>query len=87
MKGYRIQIIKAKLDSYWYASHTGDTYWAVLEAKDDHQDYKIIIEGIVPIEGLSTRYVDFDDAAVLKEATIKIDTSVTVKVIEIADGQ
>lgn len=83
MIGYRIQIIKAKLDSYWYASCTGNTYWAVLEAKDQHQNYKVIVEGIIPIEGLGTKYVDFDDAIVIKEATIKIDTSVTVKVIEV----
>lgn len=83
MIGYRIQIIKAKLDSYWYASCTGNTYWAVLEAKDGHQDYKVIIEGIIPIEGLGKKWVDFDDVLVLKEATIKIDTSVTVKVIEV----
>ena len=83
MKGYRVQIIKAKLDSYWYSSCTGNTYWAVLEAKGEHQDYKIIVEGVVPIEGLGTRWVDYEDVLVLKEATIKIDTSVTVKVVEI----
>lgn len=85
MKGYRIQIIKAKLDSYWYSTCTGNTYWAVLEEKDDHQDYRIIIEGILPIEGLGKKYVDFDDAIVLKVSTISIDTSVTVKVIEISN--
>lgn len=83
MQGYRIQIIKAKLDSYWYSTCTGNTYWAVLEAKGEHQDYNVIVEGIVPIEGLGKKYIDFDDAIVLKEATIKIDTSVTVKVIEL----
>lgn len=83
MKGYRIQIIKSKLETYWYATCTGNTYWAVLEPKEEYQNYKVIVEGVVPIEGLGTKWVDFDDVIVLKESQIKIETEVSVKVIEL----
>jgi hypothetical protein len=84
MDGFRIQIIKAKLDSYWYAGCTGNVYWAVLhEREDNHQDYKVIVEGIVPLEGLGAKWVDFDDCIVIKEAKIAIETAVNVKVIEL----
>lgn len=83
MQGYRIQIIKAKLESYWYAAKTGEVYWAVINQKDEYQDYKVIIEGIIPVEGLGTKYIDFDDVIVLKESIIRIDNSLNVKVVEL----
>lgn len=84
MLGYRIQIIKAKLDSYWYASCTGNTYWAIKhDTEDGYQDFRAIEEGIIPIGGLGKKYIDINDVLVIKEATIRIDTEVTIKVIEI----
>lgn len=86
MNGYRIQIIKAKLDSYWYAGATGNTYWAVKHNKDDtHQDFRIVEEGTILAENIGAKYVDIDDCLILKETLIRIDTLVTVKVVEMID--
>ena len=84
MNGFRIQIIRAKLESYWYAGCTGNVYWALLdERENNHQDYKIIIEGVIPIAGLGAKWVDYDDCIVIKESHIAIESSVSVKVIEL----
>lgn len=84
MLGYRIQIIKAKLDSYWYAKFIDAECWAIKhDTEDGYQDFQVIEEGIIPIEGLGKKYIDINDVLVIKEATIRIDTEVTIKVIEI----
>lgn len=83
MHGYRIKLINAKLDSYWYAGHIGAEYWAILDHHcGEYTDYQIIFEGSIPHAGSCTRWVDYTDCCILSEANIKIETLVTVSVTD-----
>ena len=84
MKGYRIKVIKSNLNTYWYAKHIGEEFWAVLaENIDSSQDYKVILEGITPLSGFGTKWINFDDCEIIKESEIQIESHVVVNVVEI----
>ena len=85
MKGFKIQIIKSKLYSYWYASCIENVYWAVLHERNDgcQYDYEIIEEGECKPEGQAKRYVDFEDCVVIKECYLSIIETKSIKIIEL----
>jgi len=84
MEGYRIKIIKSKMDSYWYAGLIDQQFWAVLVLNDNEEkEYKIVPEGATPLPGFSTKTVAFDDCTVIKKSKIQIESNVVVTVIEI----
>lgn len=86
MRAYRIQIIKAKLQTYWYANHTGETYWASENLKKnlttDDMGYQIINEGLYTEKYDAVKWVNKDDCVVLKEADITVKKVTMVQVIE-----
>jgi hypothetical protein len=84
MKGYKIKVIQAKLDFYWYSTRIGEEFWSILEETSDSRlQYRVIIEGKVPENGNSTRWVDFDDCVIVKERFIRVDSEKFVSVVEI----
>jgi hypothetical protein len=84
MRGFLIRITKAKLDSYWYAGLIGNEYWTLLEENpDNHMNYCVIFEGIIPNSGHGTKWVNFDDCEVIKESYIRIEKDSHISVIEI----
>lgn len=86
MKAHRIQIIKAKLPTYWYANHTGEIYWASEDLRrnlaTDDMGYQIIHEGVYNEKYDGIRWVNKDDCVVLKEADITVRKVTMVQVIE-----
>jgi len=84
MRGIRIKIANSSLDTYWYAGLIGNEYWATLEENlDHHMSYKILLEGTIPAGGHGTKFVNFDDCEVIKEAYIRVESVTTTKIIEI----
>lgn len=87
--GYRIKIIKSRLDSYWYAGSIGKEYWAYLD--DNKRDYIIITEGIIYKDesGNLKQYKDYgkrcivpEDCEVIRVSNIIVETSTTSKIID-----
>jgi hypothetical protein len=44
MNGFKIKVLRSKLDSYWYANHIRKEYWARLD--ENQKDFVIIPDGI-----------------------------------------
>ena len=44
MIGFKIKVLKSKLESYWYANNINREYWARLD--DNQKDYVVIPDGI-----------------------------------------
>lgn len=84
MKGYKVIITQAILDSYWYSAFIGNEYWATIEETlDKRLQYKVIVEGKVPESGNGTKWIDFEDCEVVKERFIRVDSDKFVSVVEI----
>jgi len=91
MIGYRIKIIKSLLDSYWYADHIGDEYWAYL---DDDQNYVIVPEGTIQkvnsefpkprtFRDFGDKVVITEDCKVLRNSYIIADITTTSRIVEV----
>jgi len=79
MKGFRIRIINAERETFWYANCIGNEYWATKESNVDGIEYIIIPEGNMPSS--PGKCVNEDDCEVLKQAHIEI--VVTPMVVEL----
>lgn len=44
MIGFKIKVLKSKMESYWYANNINREYWARLD--DNQKDYVVIPDGI-----------------------------------------
>jgi hypothetical protein len=88
MKGYKIKITKAALDSYWYASLIGYEFWAEERINlAGEREYAIVVESInkysLPTLSSTGKWVGENDCEVLREAYIKIESVTTTTVVEI----
>lgn len=83
MQAIRIKVTQARLESYWYSGNIGEEYWGILEEKfDARMHYKILFEGVIPKSGNGTRWVDFEDCVVIREADITITNDDCITITE-----
>lgn len=83
MKGYQIQIIKAKLPTYWYANRIDEIYWASVDFRiTEDSGYQIIHEGVYNEKCNGIRWVNKEDCVVLKESEITVKEISTIEIIE-----
>lgn len=80
MKAYRVQIIKAKLSSYWYSDKGGNVYWATESInREGELVFEVIEEGEVSIT--TSKQILKGDCVVLKESNVHLKDIVLRKVI------
>ena len=61
MIGFKIKVLKSKLESYWYANNINREYWARLD--DNQRDYVIIPDGLLHTHNLNS----FGDRCIISE--------------------
>lgn len=90
MIGFRIKIVKAELDTYWYANHIGKEYWSYMD--EDQKNYVIIQEGIInransefqkTFKDFGDKVVIAEDCEVLRSSHIIVDITTTSKIMDV----
>jgi len=87
MIGFKIKVLKSKLDSYWYANQINREYWARLD--DNQKDYVVIPEGVfyrknsMKQNNFGDKCVIEEDCEVIDSSHIHINTNVSADIIDV----